>query len=90
MANAEIFMKQPPEEFCKKGILIKFHKFTGKHLRRGLYFNTFTCLSPATLSKKETPTQLFSCEFSEIFMKIFFSEHLRTIASKFYRFFFLY
>ena len=32
MANAEIFMKQPPEEFCKKGILIKFHKIHRKAL----------------------------------------------------------
>ena len=26
--------------------------------------------------KKETPTQVFSCEFSEVFKNIFFTEHL--------------
>ena len=28
-----------PEVFCKKGVLRKFPKFTGKHLRQSLYFN---------------------------------------------------
>ena len=45
----------------------------------------FTCLRPATLSKKDTPTQVFSCEFSEFFRTLFFSEHLRTTASEFYK-----
>ena len=36
----------------KKGVLKNFAKFTGQHLRQSLYFNKFTCLRPATLSKK--------------------------------------
>ena len=31
--------------------------------------------------KKEALTQVFSCEFYEIFKNTFFTEHLRTIAS---------
>ena len=31
--------KQLPEVFCKKGILINFAKFTGKHLRQNPFFN---------------------------------------------------
>ena len=32
--------KQPPELFCKKGVLRNFVKFTGKHLRQiDTFFN---------------------------------------------------
>ena len=31
--------------------------------------------------KKESLTQVFSCEFWEVSKKIFFTEHLRTAAS---------
>ena len=31
--------KQPPEVFCKKGVLRNFAKFTGKHLCQILFFN---------------------------------------------------
>ena len=37
-------------------------------------------LRPATI-KKETPTQVFSCEFGEIFKSSFFPEHLRETVS---------
>ena len=30
------FEKQPPEVFCKKGVLRNFVKFPGKHLRQSL------------------------------------------------------
>ena len=36
---------------------------------------------PVNFSKKETQTQVFSCEFCEIFKNTFFVEHLRTAAS---------
>ena len=32
--------------------------------------------------KKETLTQVFSCEFCEIFKKTIFTEHMRTAASE--------
>ena len=39
------------------------------------------------LIDKETPTQVFSCEFYKIFKSNFFKEYLRTTASGYYVFF---
>ena len=55
----------------KKGVLINFAKFTGKHLCQGLFFNKVVGLRPATLLKK-TLALGFSCEFCEISMNTFF------------------
>ena len=33
------------------------------------------------LYQKETPTQVFLCEYCEIFKKTYFEKHLRTTAS---------
>ena len=57
-----------PEMFCKKGILRNFLKFTGKDLRQSLFF--LAC----NFVKKETLTQLFSCEFCTISNSTFSSE----------------
>ena len=56
----------------RKVVLRKFAKFTRKHVCQSLYF------------KKETVTQVFSCEFSEISKKAFFTEYLPTTASHAY------
>ena len=61
--------KQPPEAFYKKDVLKNFAKFTGKHQYQKLFF------------KIEALTQLFSCEFYEIFKNTLFKEHLWTAAS---------
>ena len=63
--------KQPPEVFYKKGVLVNFAKFTGKHLRQSLF-----------LIKEETLAQAFSCEFCEIYKNSFFTEHLWATASE--------
>ena len=52
-----------PEVFCKKGALRNFGKFTGKHLCQSPFFNK---VAGCNFIKKETMTQLFSCEFCEI------------------------
>ena len=52
--------------FCEKDVLRNFTKFTGKHLCQDLFFNKVAGLRPVTLLKKETLTQVFSCEFCEI------------------------
>ena len=58
--------------FFKKGVLKNFAKFTGKHLCQSLFFIKVAGMKPATLFKKETLAQVFSCEFCEIFKnKIF-------------------
>ena len=56
----------------KKSVLKSLAKFTGKHLCQGLFFYKV---------KKETVTQVFSYEFSEIFKSTFFTENFRTTAS---------
>ena len=86
--------EQPPEVFYKKVVLKNFAKLTGKHLCLSLFFNKDVGLRPATLIKKDTPAQMFSCEYYEVFKNTFFTEHLWTTASKFFgnqrRFSFLY
>ena len=56
--------KQSPEVFYKKTVLKSFSTFTGKHHHY----------------QKETPTQVFSCEYCEIFRNTYFEEYLRTAA----------
>ena len=63
------------EVFCKKGVLRKFAKFTGKHLCRPKACN---------LIKKETLAQVFSCEFCEFSKNIFFPRTLPVAASVFF------
>ena len=55
------------EVFCRKGVLKKFAKFTGKHQHQSLWFL-------AGFIKKDTPTKAFSCEFCEISKNIFSSK----------------
>ena len=52
----------------KKGVLINFAKFSGKHLCQRLFI------------KKESLAQVFSCQFCKIYKSTFFTEHLRTTA----------
>ena len=40
--------EQPPEVFCKKGVLKNFAKFTGKHLYQSLIFNKAAGPDPGT------------------------------------------
>ena len=58
-----------------KNVFKNFAKFTGKHMCRSLYFDK--------VDKKDTPTQVFYCEFCETFNKISFTEHLRVTDSIF-------
>ena len=58
-------------------------KFTGKHLCQSLFFSKVAGLRSATLLKKETLEQVFSCEFCQISKNTFFTEHLWTTASTF-------
>ena len=53
--------------FPKKCALENFEKLTRKHLCQSLFFN------------KEVLTQVFSCQFSEIFKNTFFTEHFRWL-----------
>ena len=62
--------KQPPEEFCKKRCSQKFRKIHRKTPAPESFSFNFI--------KKETQTQVFSCEFCKIPQNTFFVEHLRT------------
>ena len=64
--NSSFFRKNKnrssrPEVFCKKSVLRNFAKLTGKHLCQNLFLSKIT-----GLIRKETLTQVFSCEFFEI------------------------
>ena len=75
-ANFVKQQKQPPEVFRKKGVHKNFTIFTRQHLCWSL-FGVFG----VNFIKKKTPTQIFSCEYYEIFKKIYFKEPVGTTAS---------
>ena len=54
--------------FFKVGVLKNLAIFPGKHLPQDLQFYL-----------KKTPTQVFSCDYCEIFKSTFFIEHLRWL-----------
>ena len=60
------------EVLCKKGVIINFVKFTGKHLCQRLFFNNVSGLRPATFLKKESLIQVFSHGFCEMSKNSFF------------------
>ena len=68
----------------RKGVFRDFAKFTGKYPCQSLFFNKVVDLSPATLLKKETLAQVFSCEFCKISTNTFLKEHLWVTASEHY------
>ena len=72
------------EVFYKISVLKNVTKYTEKDLCWSLcwslFFNKVADLRSATLTKKETPTQFFSCEFCDIFKKTFFREHFRWLV----------
>ena len=72
-----------PKVFCKKSVLRNVAKFTGKHLRQGLFFNKVAGLRPQPWNfiKKETLAHVFLCGFCEISKDIFFYRTLPVAAS---------
>ena len=67
------------EVCCKKGVLRKFSKFTGKHLCQSLYLNKVACLRPATLFKKRLWHRCFPVSFAKFLRTPFLTEHLRWL-----------
>ena len=63
----------------KKDVLRNFAIFAGKYLCQGLYFNKVA--DACNVIKKETLTQVFSCEFCEISKNTFFTKHFWAAAS---------
>ena len=50
----------------RNGLVKNLAKFTGKHLRWSLFFLIMSQAKVYNFIKKETSTQVFSCEFYEI------------------------
>ena len=44
----------------------------------GYFLSMFDYFRPATLLKKDFKTQVFSCEYSDIYKNSYFEEHLQT------------
>ena len=65
-------------DLLKKALLKNFTILTGKHLCWSFFLIKLQALR---LHEKEIPTQVFSCEYCEIFKDTYFEEHLRTTAS---------
>ena len=61
-------------------VLKNFANVTGKHLCWNLFFYQAESFQACSFIKKETPTQVFSCEICEI-KNTHFEEHVRTTAS---------
>ena len=67
--------KQPPQVFYKNWRSEKCRKFHRKAPALESFFNKIAGLQ-ACLLKKETPTQVFSCEIWDIFKNAYFKKHL--------------
>ena len=59
-----------------KSVLVNFAKFTGKNLCRGLFR-----LKACNFIEKEALAEVFSCEFCEISINTFLTEHPQAAAS---------
>ena len=71
----------------KKDVRNNLAKLSGTHLCQSFFFNKvadlrFSSYRPPNFIKRETLTQVFSCEFYEFSKNTFFTEHLWTIASE--------
>ena len=65
IGKRHMIQKQPPEVFCKKGVLRNFAKFR----------------TPVPVSISSLYAQVFSCEFREISKYTIFTEQLWATAS---------
>ena len=73
--------KQPPELFCKKAVVRKCAKVTGKDLCQSLFL--IKLQASGNFIKKETLAKVFSCEFVEIYKTTFLTEYLRWLLLAF-------
>ena len=72
-----------PEVFCKKCVLRNFAKFTKKKtICARVFFSIKLQAKANNFIKKETLTQMFSCEFCKIFKNIFSDRTPPVVASE--------
>ena len=70
--------------FCKNSCSENFAKFTREYLHWSLFFiklQASNLLAYNSIKKRESPAQLLSWEFCQIFLKTFLTEYLRVPAS---------
>ena len=67
-----------PQVFCKK-VFLKVSQNSQEHTCDGVSFSVKLQDSDLKLSLKKTPTQVFCCEFSDVFRNMFFIERLRWL-----------
>ena len=72
--------KQPPEAFCKKGVLKNFAMFTAKHVLESL-FNKVAYLKACNLIKKRLQHGCFPVNIAKFLRNTYFEEHIQTAAS---------
>ena len=75
--------KQQPGLFCKNDVLKYFTKFTEKRLCWSLFLIRLLQASAFRTAAllKETPAQVFFCEYCETFKNMYFEEHLQGALS---------
>ena len=74
--------------FYKTIVLKNFAVFIKKYLCWCLFLNKYADLQVCNFIKKETPTQAFSCEYSQILKNTYFEEeHLWMAASESFSFY---
>ena len=71
------------QTFLKIGVLEDFANLSRQHLCQSLFFSNVDNVADlaSNITEKETPAQVFSCEFGEIFKNTFFTEHFWVTAS---------
>ena len=81
-----IFRSSLMEMHFKIGVVRNFTIFTGRHLCCSFFFNKISVLQ---LYYKKTPTQVFTCEYSEVFINSYFDRTPPVAAFEFFRTHFL-
>ena len=65
-----------------KKVFLKISQNAQEKTCVGVFFTQLQDFNLHFFIKKETPAQLFLCEFCKIFKNLFFADHLRTTASR--------
>ena len=77
--------KQPPEVFCKKGVLKNFTNFTGKHSCWSIFLNKVSGLQPASFLKKDSSAfqhKYFPVKLKNIFKRLLLEVSMKKLLLK--------
>ena len=81
LRRRKIVQKQPPDVFCKKGVLKNFAKLSGQHLSQSLLFNKVAGLS-YQLYLKKISHKCLPVNSAQFLRTPFYTEHLRWLLLK--------